>query len=94
MDVPRFRFDYSFLDLPALAEQGVTTDEIEDIFYKVETFYADWHATDQIGYMVGYSLRDKFLSFTFEFRDGQQTIRLTDVFLSNEFEISTRYFRP
>lgn len=92
MDIPRFRFDYSFLDLPSLAEKCITPDEVEDVFYNIKTFYGDWHKTDQFGYMLGYSLKNKFLSFTLEFGDGQQIVRLIDVYLPHAQEIGNWYF--
>lgn len=92
MDIPRFTFDYTFLDLAELADQCITPDEIESIFYDPATFYADWHKTDSIGYMIGYSVKHKFLSFTFDLTGDGNTVRFVDVFLSNEFEIRTRYY--
>lgn len=92
MDIPRFSFDYTFLDVTELATQCIAPDEIESVFYDPATFYADWHKTDNIGYMIGYSLKNKFLSFTFELTGDGTVVRLNDVFLSNEFEVRTRYY--
>ena len=91
MDVPRFRFDYSFLDLAALAAQCITTDEVEAVFYDVHSQYNDYTLTDGFGYNIGYSPKNKFISFTFELRsDG--SIRFIQVYLSYELEIKNRYF--
>lgn len=93
MEIPKFQFDFSFLDLDELRSQCITTDEIESVFYNLKTIYKDWHNSDGFGYMIGYSLKNKFLSFTFEFRNNQETVRLTDVYLSYESEIKNNYFR-
>ena len=92
MDLPRFKFDFSFLDRERLAKECITTDEIETIFYDTSTYYADWSQTDAIHYMIGFSPRNKFISFTFELRNSEETVKLIDTFLSNEFEIRTRFY--
>jgi hypothetical protein len=93
MDLPRFTFDFSFLDTDLLKQQCITTDEVEAVFYDINTYYADWSQTDDIQYMIGYSPRNKFISFTFELRNSEETVKLIDIFLSNEFEIRTRFYR-
>ena len=94
MELPCFDFDFSFLSRERLAEQCITTDEIEDIFYDVRSFYADYHATEDIGYMIGFSRRNKFIAFTFRSPLDEQLIRLTDLYLSIENEIRHWYFGP
>lgn len=92
MNLPIFEFDYSFLDLNSLGKQCISTDEMESIFYHPNTVYKDWHASNGIGYMIGYSLKNKFISLTFEFKNNQNTIRIIDVYLSYENEIKNNYF--
>jgi hypothetical protein len=92
MEIPRFRFDYSFIDIEELRHQCITPDEVESVFYSPNSFYADWHRTDNLGYVIGYSMKSKFISFTFEIVDSGNVIKLIDIFLSNEIEIRTRYF--
>jgi hypothetical protein len=91
MDVPLFRFDYSFLDLAALAKQCISPAEIEAVFYSVSSHYEDYTLTDGFSYTIGYSPRNKFISFTFDRVDD--VIRLTQVYLSYELEIKNRYFK-
>lgn len=47
--------------------------------------------TDGFSYIIGYTLKDKFISFTFGLMDGS-TIRMTQVYLSYEREIFNQYF--
>lgn len=89
---PPFDFDFLFLDLPALRSECITPDELEALFYDVKTIYLNWHDTDGFGYMIGHTLKSKFVSLTFEFRDEEHTIRLTSAFLSQELEIRTNYY--
>jgi hypothetical protein len=93
MDLPRFDFDFSFLDVAELKSQCITTDEVIDVFYNSNSIYNDWHDTDGIGYVIGYSLKNKFLSFTFEFKNNKEIIKIVDVYLSYETEIKNNYFR-
>ncbi len=92
MDLPRFDFDFSFLDFDRLAEQCITADEIEDIFYDIRSLYADYHATDDFGYVIGFSPKNKFIAFTFRLLLDQQVVRLTDLYLPVEDEIRYWYF--
>lgn len=89
---PRYDFDFSFLDLDSLHGECITADELEALFYDVKTIYEDWHATEGFGYMIGHTLKSKFVSLTFEFRDDRHTIRLVSAFLSQELEIRTNYY--
>ena len=91
MDIPRFRFDYLFVDLDELSSQCITTDEVEKLFYDYRSQYDDFIQTDGFGYIIGYTIRNKFISFTFELKGGD-TIRLTQIYLSYEREIVNRYF--
>ena len=92
MELPKFTFDFSFLDLDQLQGQCISTGEIVDVFYNLKTVYYDWHDTEGLGYMIGYSLKNKFLSLTFKFRNDKETVRATDVYLSYESEIRNNYF--
>jgi hypothetical protein len=91
MEVPRFEFDFSFLDLSELADICISSQEVQDLFYSplVRTF--DYTRTDGFGYCIGYSAKNKFVSFIFEFND--QMLRITNVWLSDEPEIRTRYYK-
>ncbi len=89
---PPFDFDFSFLDLPALRSECITPDELEALFYDVRTTYLNRHRTDGFGYMIGHTLKSKFVSLTFEFRDGEHTVRLISAYLSQESEIRTNYY--
>ncbi|GAB4025336.1 hypothetical protein [Spirosoma gilvum] len=91
MDIPRFHFDYSFLNLDELASQCITTEEIQQLFYDLKSRYDDFMSTDRFGYVIGYTSKNKFISFTFELV-GDDTVRLTQVYLSYEQEIFNRYF--
>ena len=91
MDIPRFRFDYSFLDLAALAAQCITTDEVETVFYNVRTFYDHYNFQEEYEYMIGFSLKHKFIAFTFSLVD-REIIRFVQVYLPYEREIKNRYF--
>jgi hypothetical protein len=90
MDLPKFNFDYSFLDPQDLRNQCITKEEVEDLFYNTQTIYHDWQKTDGIRYMIGYSLKNKFISFTFDTQDD--VIRFTSIFLSYEPEIRHQYY--
>jgi hypothetical protein len=92
MDIPKFLFDYSFINLEALKSQCITPDEIETLFYDGQTHYDDWHSTDGYGYMIGYSFKNKFVSFTFSFTDEGKSIRLLDIYHAYRDEIKNRYF--
>lgn len=92
MEVPRFNFDFTFLDLDALSSECISTDEIISLFYDTKTHYKDWGDTDGFSYMIGYSPKHKFISFTFELRDDNQTVRVTNVFLSQEAEIRSNFY--
>lgn len=82
MDIPRFHFDYSFLNLDELRNQCITTDEIETVFYSNLNRIFDYNRTDGFGHCIGYSLKNKFISFIFELRED--IIRITTVWLSYE----------
>lgn len=90
MDIPRFNFDYSFLNLDALRNQCITTDEIEGVFYNAQTFYDDFDRVEEFEYMIGFSLKSKFLAFTFTLI-GEETVRFIQVYLPYEREIRFRY---
>jgi uncharacterized DUF497 family protein len=90
MDLPRFDFDFSFLDVAELKSHCITTDEVVDVFYNSSSIYNDWHDTDGFGYVIGYSLKNKFISVTFELNDD--TIRLISVYLSYEPEIRGQFY--
>lgn len=91
MDIPRFRFDYSFVDLDELRRQCITTDEIERVFYNDDTFYDDFERTEEFEYMLGYSLKSKFIAFTFTLTE-QETVRFVQIYLPHEREIRARFY--
>ncbi len=91
MDVPRFDFDFSFLDLSRLAQQCIESAEVENLFYSSLCRTFDYTLTDGFGCCIGYSARNEFISFIVEFRD--QTLKITNVWLSHESEIITRYYK-
>lgn len=90
MDIPRFRFDYSFVDLDELGRQCITTDEIESVFYTTLNRIFDYTRFEGFGHCIGYSYKNKFISFIFELRDDD--VRVTSIWLSYEQEILNRYF--
>jgi|GEM_PF-5112943 len=92
MEVPQFDFDFTFLDSEALRSECISTGEIIAIFYDTETFYQNWSASDGFSYMMGYTPENKFVSFTFEMRNNDQTVRITSAFLSRETEIRFNYY--
>lgn len=47
MDIFRFRFDYSFVACDNLRSQCITTEEIEEVFYNVSTFYDDFERSEE-----------------------------------------------
>ena len=65
--------------------------EVEHVFYDYRSQYDDFMQTDGFSYIIGYTLKDKFISFTFGLMDGS-TIRMTQVYLSYEREIFNQYF--
>ncbi len=87
--LPEFTFDYSFLDLQELGDQCISVQEIENVFYNQSQFY-DYSDTEYFIYVIGYSFRNKFISFTFNESEG--IIRILSVYLSYEQEIKNRYF--
>lgn len=89
---PQFDFDFSFLDLEELRNQCIVPDEVIDVFYKVSTFYDSWLRTDGFAYMLGYSFKNKFISFTFELTQDEEIVRVIDLYLSDELEIKNRYY--
>lgn len=90
MGLPKFDFDFSFLDLDELRSRCINTEEIKSVFYGTSTFYDYFGEQDDFHYMIGYSLKNKFISFTFELRGD--IVRLISVYLSYESEIKRRYF--
>ncbi len=85
MELPEF--DFSFIDIKELKNQCITTDEIEYVFYSSSSQYQDF---GEFSYMIGYSLKNKFISFNFELKND--LIRITSTYLSYEQEIRNRYF--
>lgn len=91
MDIPRFHFDYSFVDLDELRDQCITTNEIEGVFYNVGTFYDDFGRVEEFEYMLGFSLKSKFIAFTFTLTQ-QETVRFVQIYLPDEREIRSRFY--
>lgn len=91
MNIPHFRFDYPVLDLDELKSQCITPDEVENVFYDVDTFYDDFEHTEEFEYMIGFSLKSKFVAFTFTLVETE-TVRFVQIYLPHEREIRFRYY--
>ncbi len=91
MEIPRFRFDFSFLDIESLSAHCISPDKIESTFYDVQSVYDNFEEEEDVEYMIGFSLKNKFLAFTFTLTDGE-TIRFIQVYLPHEPEIRYRYY--
>ncbi len=85
----KFDFDFSFFDEKDLIENCITFDEIENVFYG-NSKIKDYFQEDGFGYCIGFSYKNKFISFTFDFKG--EKVRPILIYLSYEEEIRNRYF--
>ena len=86
-----FTFDFSSVDLSTLANDCISSVEVESIFYDGKAKYIDNLRHENLGFFIGYSPMKKFVSFYFQMQED--TIHPIEVYLSDETEIEFIYFQ-